>query len=383
MTQPPPHNPAHAPLKEGLAVFCVVFVLVLVLALLALGVGVVAANLYALVAAVFVGVPYVLMSRRGLDPQAFGLHTRDMPRQLKWGVGVTLLTLAPFAAGQYLWNTQVLDQKANFQTSNYAQWPAHLKGAPASWGKSPGVWVWTLRGDLHIGMRVEGASEHKLILTSQAPFVPLSTGGALVRPYDRTGALAPRAKGPHKKWEVVPSWHHRPVKVVVSPRGQNGETPGVTLTRVSYHDRADALPLHQGPQATPVDDAAPLSLERGYWWMLLWLLTQLFFIALPEEYFYRGYLQTRLDQGFAARADEPRWLVRLGLNRAVLLTSLLFGLGHLLIPVQGVLLIQRMSVCLPALVFGWLRLRTDSIVAATIYHAGCNLMVLFLSVHYA
>lgn len=377
--QTPPH--AH-PLREGLLAFCVVFVLVLALALVALGVGFVAANLYALVAAVFIGVPYAIMSRRDLDPHDFGLHTHHMGRQLKWGLAATILTLIPFAVGQYIWNTQVLDQKADVALSNYAQWPAELKGAPQGWGKTPGVWVWSVKGDVHIGMRVEGSSEHKLILTSKVPFTPISPGGALVRPYDSSGALAPRAQGPHKKWEVIPSWHHRPVKVIVSPRSKTGETHDVTLTRVSYQDTLVPLPLHQGPQAQLYKDTAPLTLTRGHWWMMLWLLTQLFFIALPEEYFYRGYLQTRLNQGFAARRSEPKWLTRLGLNRAVLLTSLLFGLGHLLIPVQGVLLVQRMSVFFPALLFGWLRLRTDSIVAATIYHAGCNLMVLFLSVHY-
>ena len=41
-----------------------------------------------------------------------------------------------------------------------------------------------------------------------------------------------------------------------------------------------------------------------------------------------------------------------------------------------------MSVFFPSLLFGWLRERTGTIVTPMVYHAGCNLMVLFVGTHY-
>jgi membrane protease YdiL (CAAX protease family) len=91
---------------------------------------------------------------------------------------------------------------------------------------------------------------------------------------------------------------------------------------------------------------------------------QLFVIALPEEAFFRGYLQTRLDQRW-----PPRWRV-LGasLGPGWLITAGIFAVGHVLTtPNPG-----RLAVFFPALVFGWLRARTGGVGAGVAYHAACN-----------
>lgn len=91
---------------------------------------------------------------------------------------------------------------------------------------------------------------------------------------------------------------------------------------------------------------------------------QLFVIALPEEAFFRGYLQTRLDQRW-----PPRWRV-LGasLGPGWLVTAGIFAVGHVLTtPNPG-----RLAVFFPALAFGWLRARTGGVGAGVAYHAACN-----------
>jgi membrane protease YdiL (CAAX protease family) len=95
------------------------------------------------------------------------------------------------------------------------------------------------------------------------------------------------------------------------------------------------------------------------------LAEQLLAVALPEEAFFRGYLQSALD-----RAWPPRWRV-LGasLGPAWLLSAAVFAVGHFLtIPHPS-----RLAVFFPALLFGWLRARTGSIGAPTLFHAACNL----------
>jgi uncharacterized protein len=95
------------------------------------------------------------------------------------------------------------------------------------------------------------------------------------------------------------------------------------------------------------------------------LAGQLVVIALPEEAFFRGYLQSALD-----RVWLPRWRV-LGadLGPGWLVASAIFAFGHVLTKPNP----ARLAVFFPALVFGWLRRRTGGIGASVLFHASCNL----------
>jgi membrane protease YdiL (CAAX protease family) len=102
---------------------------------------------------------------------------------------------------------------------------------------------------------------------------------------------------------------------------------------------------------------------------VLHVLDQFFVVALPEEFFYRGYLQARFK---LALGPGPR---RLGvpMGRAFFLTQLLFAAGHLVEPHPW-----RLAVFFPALLFGWLRERSGGLVAPVVAHAISNLTVLTL-----
>lgn len=110
--------------------------------------------------------------------------------------------------------------------------------------------------------------------------------------------------------------------------------------------------------------AAPLKL----------VVYNLFFVAIPEEMFYRGYMQTRLD-----RLYRPRWRV-LGtrIGPGLLWTCLLFAFGHSLVVVQW----WHVFIIVPSLAFGWLRARTGGIVAGALFHAWCNVTVTTLDTLY-
>ncbi|HEX3771373.1 MAG TPA: MrtC family glutamic-type intramembrane protease [Polyangiaceae bacterium] len=99
-------------------------------------------------------------------------------------------------------------------------------------------------------------------------------------------------------------------------------------------------------------------------------LGQVLVIALPEEAFYRGYLQSRLDEVWT-----PRWNV-LGaeVGPGVVAASAIFAVGHL----ATVQLPTRLAVFVPALFFGWLRARTGGIGASVFFHATCNLYSMVL-----
>ena len=377
---PPPQDEGIRPreaARQGVLLWAVALLAVIALALLASQVGVVAANLYALVACVFVGLPYAVWRRRGEDPADFGMTARRWRSGLGWGLAFTALTLPPFAVGLHVWETQVLKHRLVLSTQSYAHWPLELEGQPARWGESPGAWVWSHRGVLYLGMRAAPGHQNKLVVEGSSPFIPVHHGGVQLKRLTSKGEFLGGPLEPSTTWELIPKAHHRPVMVMIQPVFARAAAPDALTIRQSPEVAGSRpWPVHQGADAALAPGDEAMRLTRGYLWIVLWSVTQLFFIALPEECFYRGFVQTRLEQ---ARPGARAWL---GVSPAIVATSVLFGLGHWLVPVGGALLVARMSVFFPSLLFGWLRRRTGSIVAPTIYHACCNMMVLLLSTHY-
>ncbi len=90
-------------------------------------------------------------------------------------------------------------------------------------------------------------------------------------------------------------------------------------------------------------------------------------VALPEEFFYRGYLLGRLDDRW-----PPRWLL-LGVpvGAGLPLSAGLFAMGHFVASPSP----DRLLVFFPALVFGWLRAKRKNIAAPVLYHGCCNIFM--------
>ena len=94
------------------------------------------------------------------------------------------------------------------------------------------------------------------------------------------------------------------------------------------------------------------------------VIASLLLVALPEEVFYRGYLQTRLDAVFRGRVR----ILGAAVGWSVVVTAALFAVGHLVEP-----RFDRLGTFFPGLVFGWLRARTGTVAAAVFFHALCNI----------
>lgn len=93
---------------------------------------------------------------------------------------------------------------------------------------------------------------------------------------------------------------------------------------------------------------------------------QVFVIALPEEAFYRGYVQTRLDDAWS----PSRKLGGAAVGFSIPVASAIFAVGH----IATVHHPARLAVFFPALLFGWLRARTGGIGASVLFHALCNVL---------
>ena len=100
---------------------------------------------------------------------------------------------------------------------------------------------------------------------------------------------------------------------------------------------------------------SPPPLEGGGWGR--GIIFQLLLVSLPEEFFFRGFLQDSIGRNF----------------RAVLIVSLLFSIAHL---PKAVFLGEWVSLFsfFPSLIMGWLYMKTNNILPGTIFHLLANLV---------
>jgi len=103
-------------------------------------------------------------------------------------------------------------------------------------------------------------------------------------------------------------------------------------------------------------------------------LFQFLLVAIPEEFFYRGYVQTMLNRVWG----KPFRLLGVEVGWALLFTSFLFAVSHSMIVLRW----WHFSIFFPSLAFGWLREKTGSITAGALFHALCNVYSLWAAMNY-
>ena len=93
---------------------------------------------------------------------------------------------------------------------------------------------------------------------------------------------------------------------------------------------------------------------------------QILLIALPEEFFFRGYMQTTLDRVF-----RKKWrILGAALGWSWIITSVVFAFSHSMVHYRW----WHFSIFFPSLLFGWLREKTGSITAPILFHATSNIV---------
>jgi membrane protease YdiL (CAAX protease family) len=101
---------------------------------------------------------------------------------------------------------------------------------------------------------------------------------------------------------------------------------------------------------------------------------QVFFVAIPEEFFYRGYFQTRLNEAW-----PRRWLI-LGVPMGLgsIIAGLFFAFGHSLVTPQW----WHFATFFPGMVFAWMRERSGAVLPGALFHAMCNIGIVALDSWY-
>ncbi len=333
-----------------------------------------------LAALVFIGLPYVWLTRRGEDLNRFGIDLQSIPlRHIGLGLLATILIFPIFAVGFHTWETEIEDKQAHFHSDHLRQWSTDLDAPRIVDASTPGLQIRAHNQHLYLHW-VPPSSVESTTLKS-----------TLDRPWrwTTTQSLSTTALDANTDDGLASSWSlnlsssrsgHASLALPldVDPALSAPQTLSLDLSSLDA-----STPIFIGGTAVEPEEDSLLQWKRDHWWLLLWGLTHLLLIALPEEYFYRGYLQTRLGDLFhGPNSDLESPPTLLGFSYANWATSACFALGHFLIPIGGSFNPGRLAVFFPSLIFGRLKRHTGSIIAPTVFHAGANMMILVLSPHY-
>jgi membrane protease YdiL (CAAX protease family) len=103
-------------------------------------------------------------------------------------------------------------------------------------------------------------------------------------------------------------------------------------------------------------------------------LVQIFVVALPEEIFYRGFLQSALLKKWPNKTHH----LRFPLGFSIIITNIFFALGHFVNTLEP----TRLLTFFPGLIFSYLIYKNKSLISPVLFHTLCNLlgMVLFYSI---
>jgi membrane protease YdiL (CAAX protease family) len=106
-----------------------------------------------------------------------------------------------------------------------------------------------------------------------------------------------------------------------------------------------------------------------------WLLAQTILVALPEEFFFRGFLNNALENVL----PPTRRLFGAPFGLSVVIVSLIFAFSHSIIHLAW----WHGLIFFPALVFAWLRQKTGAIWASILFHVACNCFSFWTFLHYS
>ena len=311
----------------------------------------IAENMLALVAATFLYLPAWVMTKRGLVFEEYGLTARPLGRGLAYALLAICVSFPPFIVGWHLYQTSIQSRVVVVDPAHLVRFDRTAEGRPELPLIPDALSVWVERDQLYLAWPESSPVDVEIRLTSGTKTITPA------RVYGLSIAQDGLRIGSRGYFQIdddaVIHWRRPNAGGLRLPLS---EAQAVTI-------RTDSA-LRLGRFGVAAE--SPWETSRSPWWWMWMLFNQVVLIALPEEWFFRGYLQTRLDTVW-----RPRWrLLGTTLGPGWLVSSVLFALGHLIHSPSP----HRLAVFFPSLLFGWLRARTGSVLASTLYHAACNVL---------
>ena len=337
--------------REVLVALGLLFGATVALALISWALPAISGWLQALLALLLMSIPSWVLKGSGTTIDDLGVDLGPPLRTLGVAAGVMLLLTPLYVAGFHLVHGELRGRSVHWSWESLERWDDDVRQTPKAPCQPPpdAALAWTSNGGLWI-VPPAGATlgvTTAVPLSSDAKVARCSESGAL-RAKRRAGAVGDLS------WTLAPG------------EGLRIPLDGIDSFRADITLNGEPARLEVGSFRQHRDDSGRLELSRDAWWLLTFLVVHLGLVALPEEWFFRGYLMSRLDERFGT----PWRVLGVQVGLGLVLSSVAFALLHpILIPGA-----HRLLVFFPALLFGWLRAKTGNIGAAVLVHALCNLL---------
>ncbi len=371
-------------------------------------------NMYLAAAILFMVIPYVFLRRRAQPHFYPGPSLKPLRRNLVAATVAMAITFPIYGIGFHLYQEYYLHQEAQFSLDLYHRWPVawdrvyekevglstqqpitafmdrnnlhiqwNLSPPPDSMDKKPTLDpsspILHISGDSSFHILSAGRNLHVSGSTVQTSSTGESSLILKLRADPRTGRY------PLKGGEVIRIDGGSRLEIKQLQFGSNVEESSLMLGSVKLNAGASAGGRADSNPIDTLSDGSTANVAQGQYqaqgiikgkrsssWILWIVLFHLILVAIPEEFFFRGFIQTDLDRAI-------NWRITIGgLSipwASILVTSALFAMGHYLVDLSP----ARLSVFFPSILFGLLRSGTGSIGAAATYHAMCNVLVELLS----
>jgi len=353
---PPEGRPIKAELGRALGIL---FGLTFALALIQLALPWTAGGMQVALALILLQLPTWMLRKQGVDERALGLTFGPL-----WpALGLSLATMAVvfplFVGGFHLVHAEWRGLPSTWEADRLLRWDESLEHTPPRPCEGGGdVLAWVVGDALWLVSPAEASLDVRVVTAPPGP--PLRA------------VVCPPGRGPEAR-----------AFLRADRDGRLTLEPGQGLW-VSLADRDDlrlelardgrpipSRELRLGAGGAAADADGLIASSRSMWWLLTYVIIHLGLVALPEEWFFRGYLQPRLDQILGT----PLRLFGAQVGWGLVLSALFFALLHpILLP--GV---HRLLVFFPALLFGWLRARSGNVGAAIVVHAMSNVILAVVS----
>lgn len=311
-------------------------------------------NLVAVVATLFLLTPRFALPRGVAEPTPPTQGFKAWRTTCVTSVAICSLTTALYLPGRHLWETSVSERQFQPGWSTLFRPPGPCLGQPPTRdGSSSAVHLWESHGTTFIVWRPPD-EPWQLHVQATQPVQRL-----LPTPNDNSNTITDQGRT------------SRLVQLAFRPLRNQKVTVTATV------DRQPAAQLVCGASSAPLE-GNPLTLHYSLSWLLMLLATHWLLVALPEEFFYRGYLQPRL-QRWPSMASILIRVAGLQVTGANVATSSLFALAHFVVGGDPL----RLAVFFPSLLFGALRDRTGTIATPLLFHAFCNILAHISGLQYA
>ena len=331
-----------------------------------------------LVALSFIYLPTEWLTRRGEDLRQFGIGNGQLKSAVLQTLKVSVCILPLYVFGFQWWHGS---DPSQFHSRSLMRWNEEVRESPLQKNLPLGEvrvytqldrvsWRWRLKPQekqVYFKWVLPAESRVKWIGRSRGVKVNSPSGTSSSKQTQtieikgqQSGFLSALTDAQSFELSVSSS------KIAKSSSNQRMQIKTGKEYRLLSNGNTSSSVLRTGALRT-LQDSFPLHATRSFWWIIYLALVQFFLVALPEEIFYRGYLQTRLDRLIGK--DSSVFGVDFNWSSA-LICSGLFALAHLMtIPHPA-----RLAVFFPSLLFGWMRRAYGTTLAPALFHALCNVV---------